>query len=212
MACAICETRRPKRFCPGVRGDICTICCGTEREVTVHCPLDCVFLIDARKHDKVPPVDPDQFPNRDIRVTDQFLHDNEDLLVLLSRDLTAAALEPPGAVDADVREALDALIRTYRTLESGIYYETRPQSAMAAALYAHLQNAVAALQKMETEARGVPQTRDRQVLGALVFLQRLELDRNNGRKLGRAFIDFLRGFFHQAEGESLPDVSSLIVP
>ena len=52
MACAICETRRPRRFCPGVRGDICSICCGTEREVTVDCPLDCEYLQEARRHDK----------------------------------------------------------------------------------------------------------------------------------------------------------------
>ena len=42
--------RRPKRFCPGVRGDICTICCGTEREITVDCPLDCVYLREAHQH------------------------------------------------------------------------------------------------------------------------------------------------------------------
>ena len=32
------------------------------------------------------------------------------------------------------------------------------------------------------------ETRDADVLGLLVFLQRLEFDRNNGRK-GRAFVD-----------------------
>src|SRR6476620_4119225 len=114
MACAICGVRKPKRFCPGVNGDICTICCGTEREVTVHCPLDCVFLQDARKHEKVPPVDPDKFPNRDIRVTDEFLHENEELLVYFGRNLLAAALDTQDAVDNDVREALESLIRTYR--------------------------------------------------------------------------------------------------
>ena len=44
MNCAICETRRPRRYCPGVRGEICAICCGTAREVTVDCPLDCPYL------------------------------------------------------------------------------------------------------------------------------------------------------------------------
>ena len=211
MACAICEARKPKRYCPGVRGEICTICCGTEREVTVHCPLDCVFLQDARKHDKVPPVDPDKFPNQDIRVTDEFLHENEELLVYFGRALMSAALETPDAVDNDLREALEALIRTYRTLESGVYYETRPQNPIAGAVYAHLQNAVAELRRIETERRGVAQTRDKQVLGLLVFLQRLELDRNNGRRLGRAFIDFLGTFFVPQGGEPDP-APSLIVP
>jgi len=210
MACAICETRKPKRFCPGVRGDICTLCCGNEREVTVQCPLDCEYLQDARQHEKTPEVNPDEFPNQDIRVSDEFLHENEGVLVFLGRSLMGAALEA-GAVDSDVREALDALIRTYRTLQSGVYYETRPQNPLAAAICARMQHEVAELRRIENEAGGVTRTRDSQILGLLVFLQRLELDRNNGRKLGRAFIDFLRGFFEPA-GVEQPAAPSLIVP
>lgn len=209
MACAICEIRKPKRFCPGVRGDICTICCGTEREVTVHCPLDCPYLQDARKHDKTPETDPDQFPNRDIKVTDDFLHQNEGVLVFLGRTLMAVTLEFQDVVDSDVREALDALIRTYRTLQSGVYYDTRPQNPLAGAVYTKLRQEIEDLQKREGEA-GATRTRDSQILGLLVFLQRLELDRNNGRKLGRAFIDFLRSFFDPTLTQ--PEAPSLIVP
>jgi hypothetical protein len=211
MKCAICENRKPRRYCPGVRGDICTLCCGIEREVTVHCPLDCPFLEDARKHERIPPVDPDQFPNQDIRVTEEFLQDNQDELVFLGRAVMAAAFETPGAVDADVRDALAALIRTYRSLESGLVYETRPENPVAAAIGARLQDAVAEFRRMEAEARGMTRLRDKQVLGILVFLQRMELDRNNGRRLGRAFLDFLRGFF-APEGMEQPPASSLIVP
>ena len=64
---------------------------------------------------------------------------------------------------------------------------------------------------MENEERGVAHTRDKQVLGLLVFLQRLELDRNNGRRLGRSFIDFLRGFFAPSR-EQPPAAPSLILP
>jgi len=210
MVCAICEIRRPRRFCPGVHGEICSLCCGAEREVSVHCPLDCTYLQDARKHDKTPPVNPDTFPNQDIRINDEFLHENEELLVFLGRAIMQATLETDG-IDNDVREALDALIRTYRTLQSGVYYETRPQNPLAGAIYYAMQNAVAELRRMEQESRGVPRTRDAQVLGLLVFLQRLELDRNNGRRLGRAFIDFLRTFFapNLDQQQAAP---SLIVP
>src|SRR5688572_12130714 len=109
MACAICKIRRPRRFCPGVHGDICTVCCGTEREVTVSCPLHCVYLQEARKHEKGPDINPDQFPHNDIRVSEHFLRDHETLLVYLARELLGAVLEIHGAVDNDVREALDAL-------------------------------------------------------------------------------------------------------
>ena len=211
MTCAICETRRPKRYCPGVRGEICTLCCGNEREVSVHCPFDCQYLQDARQHDKPLEVNPDTFPNQDVRVTDEFLRENEELLVFLGRGIMRASLEAD-AVDNDVREALEALIRTYRTLQSGVYYETRPSNPLAGAVYAGMQNAVAELRQMEQQQRGVTHTRDAQVLGLLVFLQRLELDRNNGRRLGRAFLDFLRSFFAQQPGEQQPSAPSLIVP
>jgi hypothetical protein len=210
MVCAICEIRRPKRFCPGVRGEICSLCCGAEREVSVHCPLDCNYLQDARKHDKTPNINPDTFPNQDVRVTDDFLQENEDLLVVLGRSVMTAAFEAD-AVDNDVREALDALIRTYRTLQSGVYYETRPQNRLAGAVCTGVQAGVAELRRMEQESGGITRTRDAQVLGMLVFLQRLELDRNNGRRLGRAFIDFLRTFFAPTP-EQQPAAPSLIVP
>src|SRR5882762_8630571 len=101
MACAICETRRPRRFCPGVRGDICAICCGTEREVTVSCPLDCEYLREARKHDRPPLLDEAAMPNRDVKVTERMIEENEPLLSFLSSALLRAALETPGANDFD---------------------------------------------------------------------------------------------------------------
>lgn len=202
--------RKPKRFCPGVRGDICTLCCGTEREETVACPLDCPYLREARRHERIVPVNPDQFPNLDIKVSEEFLHENEGELVFLGRNLMTAALEV-GAVDSDVNQALDALIRTYRTLESGVYYETRPQNLVAGAVFARIQHEIGELRRMEQEAHRVRRLTDRQILGLLAFLQHLGLDRNNGRKLGRTFIDFLREFFDRPveEQEQAP---SLIVP
>ena len=195
MACALCQERRPKRFCPGVHGDICSICCGTEREVTVTCPLDCEYLRDSRRHEKPVPLDAASIPNQDIRISEKFLEENETLLLFLGGSLGTAAMETSGVSDADVRDALDALVRTYRTLQSGVYYETRPDNALAKTLFDAVQNAVAEFRKQEQESRGIPKTRDADVLGLLVFLQRLEVDRANGRRRGRAFIDLLRSFY-----------------
>src|SRR3984893_5684145 len=212
MPCAICHVRRPRRFCPGVRGDICTTCCGTEREVTVDCPLDCIYLRDAHRHEKIVPTDPHDFPNQDIRVSEEFLHGHEPLLLFLARTVLDAALSTSGAIDFDVREALDALIRTYRTLQSGVYYETLPTNPIAANICRIVQSGLAEFRKQESERSGMTQTRDADVLGVLVFLQRLELDNNNGRKRGRAYLDFLSTFFPEQPAESTPTTSSLIVP
>jgi hypothetical protein len=212
MACAICETRRPRRFCPGVRGDICSICCGTEREVTVECPFDCEYLQDARRHDKPAPLNPADVPNQDVRITEQFVDEHQNLLAFLGNVVMGAALDTPGAVDYDVREALEALIRTHRTLESGVYYESVPPNPLAANIYRTVQNAVAEYRNREQQQLGMSRTRDSDVFGLLVFLQRIEFDSNNGRRRGRAFIDSLRAFYVGPAEAADTSSSSLILP
>lgn len=208
MVCAICGVRRARRYCPGVRGEICTLCCGAEREVTVDCPFECPHLRDARKHDRPSGADPRTFPNQDIKLSEAALRENEELLVFMGRALLNAALETSGAIDYDVREALEALIQTYRTLGRGIIYETRPSNLIAANICRLFQQS---LEKARAER--VVRARDSDVLTLLVFLQRLELDNNNGRRRGRAFLDFLRGFLaHGQESGLAASTTSLIVP
>ena len=212
MACAICETRRPRRFCPGVRGDICPVCCGTEREVTVDCPLDCQYLAEARKREKPRSPAATELPNRDIRVTEKLLHDNQELLAFLTITLAISALQAPVViVDSDVREALDGLIRTYRTLQSGVYYESLPANPLAAGIYSSIQNALAEFRRDEPRRLGMTRTRDADVLGILVYFQHFEIHRNNGRRRGRAFLDALRAFYPAATVSADP-ASSLILP
>lgn len=199
MACQICERRKPRRHCPGIGGDICALCCGSEREQTIDCPLDCPYLQDARRHERLPEVNPDAFPNADLEVTDSLIQANERLLLYLSGALLQAALDTPAVTDADLRECLDALVRTYRALESGIYYEIRPENALASAVYQRVRAAAQRYQTTVAQQRGMSAVRDADVLGVLVFLQRLEIQRNNGRRRGRAFIDFLRSYFAEIQ-------------
>jgi len=208
MKCKICGTRKPRRFCPGVGGDICPICCGEQREVTVNCPLDCPFLREARVHEKPPEVDQQELPNRDIHVTEEFLRDHETLLIFLSMNLLEGALSTQGAVDSDVREVLDSLIRTHRTLQSGLYYETRPDNLVAAAIQHKIQDGVEQLRK-ELSEKGASSIRDADILGVLVFLQRIALHQDNGRPKGRSFIDYLRTYFSHG-GETPENAPSLI--
>lgn len=195
MSCAICETRKPRRYCPGVRGDICAICCGTEREQTVSCPFECGHLQEARLHERPPEPAEEDVPNLDIEITDRFLEQNSGLLTLAGHALMRAALEVPGAVDADVREALGTLIRTYRTLESGLYYESRPNNPLAAAVHQGFQSKLAEIRQQMASESGVNTIRDSAVLGVLVFLERVALRYDNGRQRGRAFLHFLYGQF-----------------
>jgi hypothetical protein len=194
VSCKICGRKRAKRHCPGVDGDICPACCGAERENTVDCPLDCEYLQEARLHDRPPAIAADDYPNQDIKLSEDFIRQQEHLVMWLALAL-ARAMETGKAVDADAREGLDALIRTYRTRESGLIYETRPPNPYAAEVQEELKKAIDELHKRLTESSGMHTLRDADVLGTLVFLQRLELQHSNGRRRGRAFFDFLRTYF-----------------
>lgn len=174
------------------------------------CPLDCEFLLEARRHEK--PVEPGEIPNRDIQVSEKLFQENEDLLAFLSTTILRIASETPGVIDYDVRESLDSLIRTYRTLQSGVYYESRPVNPLAAQIYVVLQQAVAEYRQAEHQQLGMTKTRDAAVLGMLVFLQHFELHQNNGRRRGRAFIDALRRFYSGGPEPEPAPASSLILP
>lgn len=190
--CQLCEKRRARRYCPGVKGEICPQCCGTERENTIDCPIDCEYLQEARRHEIA--VEPAEYPNADIRVSEDFIREHEGVVMWFSNAL-ARAIENGAAVDNDAREALEAQIKTYRTRESGLIYQTRPSNPYAAQLQDDMERAVEELRKKISEDTGIQTLRDKDVLGTLVFLQRLELRHNNGRRRGRAFYDMLRHWF-----------------
>jgi len=212
VPCKICNKRRARRNCPGVGGEICPQCCGTERENTVDCPHTCEHLQAARLHEQPAPIASTEIPNQDIRVTEDFIRQHEHVITWLTVAL-AGAIEKERAVDFDAREALDALIRTYRTLESGLIYETRPQNPFAAAIQEALRKSIDELRQELARESGMHSLRDAEVLGALVFLQRLELQHNNGRRRGRAFFDFLRAYFpSQLSPATPPAAPQLIQP
>src|SRR5207253_7404325 len=139
--------------------EICPQCCGTERENTIDCPLECEHLQAARQHERsAPPSEQDfpdhQFPNTDIQVTEQFLEDQDHLIIWLSHSL-ARAMESGKAMDADAREALEAMIKTYRTLDSGLIYESKPQNPYAAGIQEALKGAIEDLRKRIAEEAGL---------------------------------------------------------
>ena len=145
-------------------------------------------------HDRPVPITEEDLPNKDIRVSEDFIRKQEHVVMWMAHAL-ARVMETRRSVDGDAREGLESLIKTYRTLESGLIYETRPRNPYAAEIQEALKQAADELRKRLTETSGLQTLRDADVLGALVFLQRLELQHNNGRRRSRAFFDFLRTYF-----------------
>jgi hypothetical protein len=192
ILCKRCGQRRARRACPALEADICTICCGTEREVSISCPLDCEYLKEAHRREKALPVEETEAVEPGMELTEEFLQRHKELLLLTAYSLVQAAMRTPGAVDTDALEALEALIKTHRTSQSGLIYETRAENSVAAAVQRAFSESLAGFKKMmgERDAQGEP--RDRDVLGILIFLRRFGLQNINGRPRGRMFIDLLR--------------------
>jgi hypothetical protein len=209
MACAICNTRREKRHCPGVQGEICAICCGEQREETVACPLDCEYLEIAHQQESREKKNSAEMPNHDFRVSVDYLKKNIELAMALQRAVLVAALRSQ-ALDSDAGEALDGLVRTFKTLDSGLYYESRPANPIAAAIFDAVQESVAELRAIENE-RGVHKLTNTQILTVLVFLQQMEFAFNNGRKLGRCFLGNLRTAMGGIDDGKQRETGSLLV-
>jgi len=111
LSCALCEERREKRFCPAVHGKICPQCCGEQREVTLDCPSECPYLLQARQqvrehataHARTAHSDNGRpgprdlaalFPEveiPDVEITEQFLYEREELILGLSVALAKSA-------------------------------------------------------------------------------------------------------------------------
>jgi hypothetical protein len=198
VSCAICEVRKEKRFCPAAHGRICPQCCGEQREVTLDCPSDCVYLRQARAHEK--PRAADNLKNAElflqVEVGDQFIYEREHLLMGLSYALAKSARADRSLSDRDLIAALTSMAKTYETLvNSGLHYETPIAGIGQQAVVAEIQNMLKEFREAEHKHLGYSTLRDSDVLRALVFLIRMAHGRTSGRPKSRAFLDFLFGQF-----------------
>ena len=194
MSCTLCEKRKEKRFCPAVHGRICAQCCGEKREVVLDCPSDCVYLLQAREHEKPRPLqDLDQGALfLQVEIGDQFVYEHEHLIMGLSYALAKSARADRALSDRDLIAALGSLTKSQETLvNSGLHYETPIATAGQHAVAAEVQKMVKEYREAEQKHMGYSRLKESEVLQALVFLLRMAHGRTSGRPKSRAFVDFL---------------------
>ena len=216
MACAICEKRKEKRFCPAVHGRICPQCCGEQREVTLDCPSDCAYLQQAHAHEQPRRLEEaDQsalFPK--VEIGDRFIYEQEHLVLGLSYALAKSVRLDRAIRDSDAIAALTALARQYETLtNSGLHYGTSTTSLAQQTIAAEIQTMIKEYREAEQKHLGYSRLRDSDVLRALVFLLRMGMMRTSGRAKSRKFVEFLLGQFPEQRSEvAAPAQSSIILP
>lgn len=207
MACAICHFRKEQRFCPALHDRICAVCCGTEREVSLDCPSDCVYLQQARRHEKPRTLeDVDRaalFPQ--VEVSEQLLYQREPLMLGLSFAVSRAARTDTTLRDRDVIAALSDLATVYERLAgSGLHYEPGNANPVQQALIVELRRMIAEYRELETKHFGYSSLRDSEILQLLVFMLRTAYARTSGRPRSRAFLDFL--------AEKFPEQKAVVEP
>ena len=219
MPCSLCETRKEKRFCPAIHGRICPQCCGEQREVTLDCPCDCVYLQQARENEtrnprhKRPKVILDRkslFPN--VEIEEAFLYQQENLLLGISFALAKSARADRNLRDSDLTAAVVSLGKTYETLvQSGLHYDAGAINPPQQAVIQEIKTMLAEYREVEQKNRGYVALRDSDILKGIVFMIRMAHGRTNGRPKSRAFVEF---FFQQFPDKAAQEeqASRIIVP
>jgi hypothetical protein len=200
------------RFCPAKGENICAVCCGTEREVSIDCPSDCSYLIAAHRYEDLHQRElPADTPLLDVKVSQDVIYAHQNVLSGIAFTAAKFSAVHSATTDSDVLAALQALAETYKTLGHGIYYEKPPDATLPRELYAALAQFLEEAKQQPGERPGSPPVKDSEIFSLLVFLYRMGLLRTNGRPRARRYVEFLRQQFPAAP-ELKREESRIIVP
>jgi hypothetical protein len=180
MSCPLCQQRPGRRQCPALGQVICSVCCGTKRQIEIHCPSDCGYLAAAHVH---PPASVRRQQERDLgfvmAMRDGLTESQADLFLALLSFVAGLQADPLVKIhDDDVADGTGALAATYETANRGLIYEHQPQSLLAQRF---VTDAKAFLASMVTEADAA--TTRRIERDAAVVLRHLETGVRGARKV-----------------------------
>ena len=208
--CHLCKRRPARRHCPALEREPCAVCSGPERQQSLGGPLDCEHLREARVHERFPELDPKLMPNPEFELTETFLDNHQELAIVAGRLLFVAVMSNQNVVDADVRDALAALVTTFKSANSGLIYDVRPDNSVAAPVVSRFREELDKFRADVAERAPAHPVLDKDLLGVLVFWQRMEFQRNNGRRKGRAFIESLYGILPPPPEEKPGEGSGIV--
>ena len=206
--CPLCTERPAKRFCPAKQTAICAVCCGTKREVEIDCPSSCVHLQAGRSYESQRRLPDPQLIARARSFREDFLRTYGPILSELGKAVAEERLTSPWLVDLDVAEVYRALTATMKTLSSGIYYESVPDSPGRIPLFRRLKAIFDGLMApSDAQHRALRVT---EVLEILDFLLLSCTANSSGRPRSRQYLDWISSVSGMATPP--PESSRLIIP
>jgi hypothetical protein len=151
----------------------------------------------------------------EVEVGEQFVHEQEHLILGLSYALATGAHKNSAIKDPDVIVALTTVTKRFETLvNSGLHYEVPDANPLHQLIAGEVENMIKEYRETETKNLGYSRLRDSDILRALVFLLRLAQSRTSGRPRSRAFVDFVFAQFpsEDASKSGVQEASRLITP
>jgi hypothetical protein len=208
--CPLCSERPAKRFCPAKNVRICPVCCGSRREVDIDCPTSCHFLLAGRAYENDQREPEPQLTAAVQQLDKGFIYRQTPILNSICQSIHNERTEAPWLVDTDVIEVLKNLAATMKTLSSGIYYESLPESGIRVSLYRRLKGLFDGFMQPEPQGGLEQSLRVSEAVDILNFLTITATVNSNSRPRSRQYLDMLAGMANQAAEQ--PQRSSLIVP
>jgi hypothetical protein len=115
----------------------------------------------------------------------------------------------PWLLDTDVIEVFKNLVKTMRTLSSGLYYESLPESAVQVSLFHRLKGLIDGF--MQPQPEGLQQTlKVSDAIDVLNFLTYAATVNSNSRPRSRQYLDLLNSMAEQIKPENR--AGNLIIP
>lgn len=211
MKCTLCEGRKGKRWCPAQRALICTQCCGEKRMIEIDCPENCEYLAAGRARE-IEQEHMRYLRSAEVHERERYfraLSGHERVLAHLQLLIGEARRRVRDLTDGDVLEALDLLLATLRTEESGLLYERTSSNLRAEGVRRRLAEAL--------EYYRQPAQADRERLALKDAIECLEVIRSLAARhaasspASREFVDFLARTAPRVGKEADPG-SRIIVP
>lgn len=133
MKCILCNTRKPKRYCPAKRAEICPVCCGEKRGVEINCPLDCRYFVEGQKHHhkKVMHQRVRKEGARTYVRRAELYSQNPELFARLEQTFARAYRENGELKNTDLVTALELVSKTLETEKKGLLYQHQGDNSYA---------------------------------------------------------------------------------
>ncbi len=188
--CPLCSHRQGKRYCPAVAEQICTVCCGTKREIEIDCPSSCSYLKASRTYESEKPIPDPQVGAKVHNYDERFVQRHQPILDALTNSVLEERMASPWLVDNDVIEVFRSLSVTMKTLSSGIYYESLPQTPVRLSLFRRLKSVLDEFMKPDPgAARNALKVTE--AIEVLDFLTLVAQANSSVRPKSRRYLDWL---------------------